>query len=99
MIRHVITWKLVAEDSADKDAAFAELAAGFGALPHLIPEIKSLQIGRDIDETEGNADVVLIIDYATTADLEIYQHHPDHVKVKEIVRRVATARTAVDFEL
>jgi hypothetical protein len=99
MIRHVINWKLSAEDAVERDAAFAELAAGFGALPHLIPEIKSLQIGRDLDETEGNWDVVLIIDYATTADLEVYQHHPEHEKVKEVVKRVTNARTCVDFEL
>jgi hypothetical protein len=99
MIRHVITWKLVPETATEKDAAFAELAAGFGALPHVIPEIKSLQIGRDLGEVVGNADVVLIVDYATTADLEAYQVHPEHAKVKEIVRRVATDRVCVDFEL
>lgn len=99
MIRHIITWKLAASDAEGKNAAFAELSEGFGALPRLIPEIRSLQIGRDIDETTGNWDVALIIDYATTADLEIYQQHPEHARVKEIVRRVTTERTAVDFEL
>ncbi len=99
MIRHVINWKLAATEPAEKDAAFAELADGFGALPHAIPEIKALWIGKDLDETEGNWDIVLIIDYASTADLEIYQHHPEHVKVKDIVRRLTTERSAVDFEL
>ena len=99
MIRHVISWKLAAEDAAGKDAAFAELAEGFGALPHLIPEIKSLQLGRDIDETDGNWDVVLIVDYENTDDLEIYQQHPEHKKVAALVKSVTTARSAVDFEL
>jgi hypothetical protein len=99
MIRHIITWKLAATDADGRNAAFTELSEGFGALPKLIPEIKALQIGRDLDETEGNWDVALIIDYATTADLETYQQHPAHASVKEIVRRVTTTRTAVDFEL
>jgi hypothetical protein len=99
MIRHVLTWKLAADDAEGKNAAFAELSAGFGPLPHLIPEIKMLQLGRDIDETDGNWDVALIIDFATTADLEVYQQHPEHQKVKDIVRRVTSARTAIDFEL
>jgi hypothetical protein len=99
MIRHVLTWKLGADDAAQKDSDFAELAAGFGALPHVIPAIKSLHIGRDIDETKGNWDVALIIDFATAADLETYQQHPEHVKVKDVVRRVTTERTCVDFEL
>ena len=99
MIRHVLTWTLIAEGAEGKNAAFTELSEGFGALPALIPEIKMLQIGRDIDETKGNWDVALIIDFATTDDLAAYQQHPEHVKVKDIVRRVTSTRTAVDFEL
>ncbi|HEX4057276.1 MAG TPA: Dabb family protein [Galbitalea sp.] len=99
MIRHVLTWKLGAEEAAQKSADFAELAAGFGGLPHLIPAIKSLHIGRDLDETRGNWDVALIIDFATTGDLDIYQQHPEHAKVRDVVRRVTTERTCVDFEL
>jgi hypothetical protein len=99
MIRHVLTWKLAAEDAEGKNVAFAELSDGFGPLPQLIPEIRMLQLGRDIDETDGNWDVALIIDFASTADLEVYQQHPEHQKVKDIVRRVTSARTAVDFEL
>jgi hypothetical protein len=99
MIRHVLTWTLVADSADGKNAAFTELSEGFGALPALIPEIKMLQLGRDIDETEGNWDVALIIDFANTDDLAIYQQHPAHVKVRDIVRRVTNARTAVDFEL
>lgn len=99
MIRHVINWKLNADDPDEKAAVFAQLADGFGALPHVIPEIKSLWIGRDLDETEGNWDVVLIVDYESTAGLEAYQQHPEHQKVVEYVRTVVSARTAVDFEL
>lgn len=99
MIRHVISWKLVAEDPAEKDAAFAELAEGFGQLPHLIPEIKTLHLGRDIDYIEGNWDVVLIIDFASTADLDVYLEHPEHQKVVTTVRRLTNGRTAIDFEL
>lgn len=99
MIRHVLTWKLVAEDAAQKDSDWAELSAGFGGLPPLIPQIKHLQIGRDLGEADGNADVALIVDYATREDLEAYQVHPEHVRVKEIVKRTTTARTCVDFEL
>ena len=99
MIRHVINWKLAATAPEERDSAFAELAEGFGSLPHVIPEIKALWIGRDLDETEGNWDVVLIVDYATTEDLEIYQQHPEHQRVKAIVRRTTTERSAVDFEL
>jgi Stress responsive A/B Barrel Domain len=99
MIRHIITWKLTATDDAGRAAAFDAMAEGFGSLPALIPEIKTLHLGRDIDETPGNWDVVLVIDYASTADLEAYQVHPEHQRVKAIVAAHVTERAAVDFEL
>jgi Stress responsive A/B Barrel Domain len=99
MIRHIVTWKLKAEDPDAKAAAFDRLAAGFGSLPHLIPGIKTLHMGRDLDEIASNWDVVLILDVASTKDLDAYQVHPEHEKVKQIVRELTGERSAIDFEL
>jgi hypothetical protein len=99
MIRHIVSWKLTAEDPDGKAAAFDELALGFGPLPASIPAIKTMHLGRDIGETPTNWDVVLIMDFETTADLAAYQAHPEHQPVKAIVRRVTGDRMAVDFEL
>jgi hypothetical protein len=98
MIRHVVSWKLKAQDDAGKAQAFTEMAEALGALPHLIPEIKSFHIGRDLDATDGNWDVVLMVDYATVAGLATYQAHPEHVKAGAIVRERVTERATVDFE-
>jgi Stress responsive A/B Barrel Domain len=99
MIRHIISWKLSAQDEAGRAAAFDAMAEGFGSLPALIPEIKTLHLGRDLDETPGNWDVVLIIDYENTAALAVYQTHPEHQRVAAIVRANVSERSAVDFEL
>jgi Stress responsive A/B Barrel Domain len=99
MIRHIVTWKLTAEDPAAKTEAFDQLAVAFGALPHVIPEIKTLHLGRDVDETVTNWDVALVVDFANTVDLETYQVHPEHEKVKAIVRSLTGERSAIDFEL
>jgi Stress responsive A/B Barrel Domain len=98
MIRHIVSWKLVASDTQQKSAAFDELAQAFGPLPALIPQIKTLHLGRDLGETSTNWDVVLIMDFEGTSELAEYQAHPDHQPVKEIVRRVTGDRMAVDFE-
>jgi hypothetical protein len=98
MIRHIVTWKLTAQDPAEKAAAFDAMATGFGALPPIIHEIKALHLGRDLDETPGNWDVTLIIDFASTADLDTYQVHPEHEKVKALVRSVTGERASIDFE-
>ena len=99
MIRHIVTWKLTAEDAEAKSADFDRLAEGFGPLPHLIPEIKTLHLGRDVGETATNWDAALVIDFASTADLETYQAHPEHDRVRQIVREVTADRSAIDFEL
>jgi len=99
MIRHIVSWKLTAEDAEGKAAAFDELAEAFGPLPAKIPQIKTLHLGRDIGETPTNWDVVLIMDFESTGALEEYQAHPDHQPVKAIVRRLTGDRMAVDFEL
>jgi quinol monooxygenase YgiN len=98
MIRHIISWKFADQDPAAKSAAFDQLAEGFGALPAVIPEIKALHLGRDLDETAGNWDVVLIVDYESTAALEAYQVHPEHQKVKALVGTLVSERSAIDFE-
>jgi hypothetical protein len=99
MIRHIVSWKLKAEDAAGKDAAFAAMAEAFGPLPHAIESLKALHLGRDLGETSGNWDVVLITDHATAADLADYQNHPAHQPVKAVVGSLYAERSAVDFEL
>jgi hypothetical protein len=99
MIRHIVAWKLTAQDADGKSAAFDELAEAFGPLPALIPQIKTLHLGRDLGETPNNWDVVLVMDFETTGDLAAYQGHPDHQPVKTTVRRLTGDRMAVDFEL
>ena len=98
MIRHIVTWTLNATDPEEKSAAFDELAQAFGPLPALIPQIRTLHLGRDLDETATNADVVLVMDFDSTKELAEYQGHPEHQPVREIVRRLTGDRMAVDFE-
>jgi hypothetical protein len=99
MIRHIVSWKLTAEDADARAGAFDELAQGFGPLPALIPQIKTMHLGRDLGETSSNWDVVLIMDFESTEDLAVYQAHPEHQPVRAIVRRLTGERMAVDFEL
>jgi hypothetical protein len=99
MIRHIVTWKFKTEDATEKTEAFDRLAVGFGALPHVIPEIKTLHLGRDVDETAGNWDLALIVDFADTAGLDAYQVHPEHEKMKTITKSLTADRASIDFEL
>jgi hypothetical protein len=98
MIRHVVMWKLKAQDAEGKSAAFTAIAEALGALPAAIPQIHSFHIGMDLGEREGNWDVVLVNDYKTAADLDTYQNHPAHVEAAAVPREHTTERAVVDYE-
>jgi hypothetical protein len=98
MIKHVIAWTLKATEPQEKSAAFTAIAEGLGGLPHVIPELKTLHVGQDLAETEGNWDVVAIMDFESTAGLAVYQAHPEHQKVATVIRSHTTGRTVVDYE-
>jgi hypothetical protein len=97
MIRHIVSWRLKAEDAAGKAEAAAEITRELLALPALIPEIVSLTVGTNINE-HANYDVVLVADYASLDDLGVYVEHPDHKLAAGVIRELVSERAAVDFE-
>lgn len=99
MIRHIVTWKLRAEDADAKAAATAEIKAALEGLVPLIEELISLDVHSNVAYHDVNWDVVLIADYATVDDLAAYQVHPDHVAAAAIVRSHVTERASIDFEI
>lgn len=99
MLRHVVSFKLTAEDRETKVAQAAEISRRLDALVALIPEVRNLTLGVDTGETAGNWDIVLIADYDDAEALDAYQTHPEHVKVATYIRSLATARNCVDFSL
>jgi hypothetical protein len=99
MIRHIVCWKLAATDAATKSEHAAEIARQMNELPALIPEILSLQVGKNVLFPEVNWDVVLIADFADADALERYSVHPEHQRVGKYIGEVREDRVAVDVEL
>ena len=98
-IRHIVTWKLAAEDAETRAEQTAEIARRLEALVEVIPDIQTLQVGANVVYPETNWDVVLIADYEDAAALERYQVHPAHKEAAAYIRSVVAERSAVDFEL
>ncbi|HEY0258310.1 MAG TPA: Dabb family protein [Lacisediminihabitans sp.] len=97
MLRHVVSWKLKAEDVAAKAEDSARISAALQTLPAVIPEIRSLTVGSNAAYPETNWDLVLIADYDDAAALDVYQNHPEHRKVVAIIEPLVAARANVDF--
>lgn len=96
-IRHIVLWKLAAED-ADTRALHAEqIAERLTALVPVIDEIDALEVGRNVANPATNWDVALVSEFADAEALERYQVHPAHQEVAAFVRTVVADRAVVDY--
>lgn len=98
MIRHIVSWKLAAEDAAQRGADAQGVRERLEALRGVVPA-ERLEVGIDTGATEGNWHVVLVSDFATEADLAAYQTHPQHLEAATFIRSVVAARSCVDYEV
>ncbi|QNO37270.1 Dabb family protein [Protaetiibacter sp. SSC-01] len=98
MIRHIVTWRLAAEDAAQREADAAGIKQRLEALRGVVAA-ERIEVGVDLEETAGNWHVVLVSDFATREDLAAYQTHPQHQEAAGFIRSVVDARSCVDYEV
>ena len=98
-LRHVVSWKMAAEDPAERAEHAAGIASRLEALVGVVPQIRTLSAGVNVAYPDANWDVVLVADFDDLAGLEAYQVHPAHQEVVAYVRSVVGGRSAVDFEV
>ena len=96
-LRHVVAWKLAAEDAATRAEQAQEIADRLLALVGVVPSIGTMTAGPNV--VEGNWDVAVVADFADRDALDAYVVHPVHQEVVAYVRSVVEGRVAVDFEL
>jgi len=100
MIKHIVMWTLKDEAAgADKAANALKMKELLSALRGLIPIIKDLEVGLDVFAASPACDVILYTAFATRADLDTYQAHPEHQKVVGFVKQVVASRSVVDYEI
>lgn len=96
-IRHIVLWKLAAED-ADTRALHAEqVSERLMGLVGVVDEIQSMQVGPNVAYPARNWDIALVADFADIDALERYQVHPAHEEVAAFVRSVVADRATVDM--
>lgn len=67
------------------------------ALPEVIPDIDSFNVGSDILQLERSFDTGLVAVYPDRAALDFYTDHPAHQEVAAIGKRIAERVVSVDF--
>jgi hypothetical protein len=95
MLQHYVFIKYLEDASRAHVDAFCEK---MHALKKLIPEIESIEIGRDILRDERSWDLLLIMSFKSTAALRTYQKHPEHQAVMKFNNPFVAEVGSVDFE-
>lgn len=99
-IRHIVMWQL--KNSAhgmSKEAVIEAMTQKLNTLPAKIPQILYFRVGNDIRYDSSAYDLVLVSDFATIEDLDIYKNHPEHVAVAQWIHKAVKTRSVVDFEI
>lgn len=100
MVKHIVMWNL--KESAEgrsKDENLQEMKARLEGLKDKIGEIKFLEVGINFNETGDAFDMVLYTEFENREALDIYQNHPEHIRVRDFVRGVRLERKVVDYEI
>ena len=92
MIRHIVMWKFRPGTEAEQTRFLESLRALQGVIPQLLRSEVAVNVG------EGNYDAVLVSEFASLEDLEVYKNDPRHKAVSALCKSIRTDRVAVDYE-
>lgn len=100
MLRHVVMWQFKDEaEGRTKAENCRHIKQMLEALPAKISYIRRLEVGINEYSSAMSSDMVLITEFDSKDDLDLYAVNPDHVKISEYVGKVRQSRTVVDYNL
>ena len=94
MLTHIVCWKYKPEIS---DAERERHRESLRALPSLIADIVSFNVGADILHLDRSFDTGLVAVFADRDALDRYTEHPEHKKVASMGRDLSQQVVSVDF--
>jgi hypothetical protein len=94
MLTHIVCWKYKDETTEEQRA---DHIARLQALPEVIPNIVSFDVGSDILHLDRSFDTGLVAVYQDRAGLDLYTDHPAHQEVAALGKEIAQHVVSVDF--
>ncbi|MEO8041129.1 MAG: Dabb family protein [Acidobacteriota bacterium] len=94
MLVHIVCWKYKPDTT---DAQRENHILTLQALPDMIPNIESFEVGADILHLERSFDTGLVAKYPDRQALDFYTDHPEHQKVAALGKEIAEKVVSVDF--
>lgn len=100
MIKHIVMWQLKDHaEGADKAANAIKMKVLLDACAGIVPGLLKLEVAIAKPELEATYDVILYSEFESSAALDAYQNHPQHVALKPFVGAVRLARQCMDYEV
>lgn len=101
MIRHIVMWKFKDEaEGMKKPEIIEKVLGGLASLVGKVPVIRGLEVGGSMTGGDDmHYDMALVVTLDKIEDLPLYDGHPEHVKVREFIGKVRTARVTADIEV
>ncbi|VXC14725.1 MULTISPECIES: Dabb family protein [Burkholderiaceae] len=99
MIRHIVMWRVRGETPVERHEARHLVKQSFEGLRGVIPGMLNLEVGLDSSAVDYACDVVLVTDFDSQAALDGYATHPEHLRVRERLGNIRTARFQVDYQV
>lgn len=100
MIKHIVMWKLKeVSECGDRLQNAKKMKHELEALKTKIPQIRHIEVGINNIPSDASYDVVLYSEFNNEQDLELYQKHPEHLKVAEFIGKARERRAVVDYHV
>ena len=99
MVKHIVLWKIKdLVEGRSKKGSILLLKEALEGLRGKIPQIQALEVGVNFNPAETASDLSLYTEFKDREDLDLYQQHPEHLKVVELVKKHASERRVSDYE-
>ncbi len=98
MVKHIVLFKLKSDvPEAQRLAAMQDFKHAIEALPTVIPFIRKVEVGLNINPAEQWS-IALYSEFDTLADVQAYSNHPRHLAAAALLKDVKESRACVDYE-
>ncbi len=96
-IAHIVTWRLNGVTAQERSVQAQQVVQVFEAARAEIAGLLRMEVGANVIDSPQAWDVALYMVFASHADLQAYQAHPGHLRIKTWMASMKADRGQVDF--
>lgn len=99
MIKHVVLWRMKAQEKSQRKADMMKMKQALESLPAEIPELINLEVGFNQNVSPFAYDISLITEHESFEGLKAYQVHPKHQQVAALIGELTDQKAVSDYEI